>query len=39
MKSELTVNDAQHIVDKIKTQPYTPPSLGVVGGDVFPSGM
>jgi len=39
MKSELTVNDAQQIAEKIKTQPYTPPSLGVVGGDVFPSGM
>ena len=37
MKSELTVNDAQQIAAKIKTQPYTPPSLGVAGGDVFPS--
>eukprot|EP01043_Picozoa_sp_COSAG02_P120170 COSAG02_NODE_56904_length_283_cov_0.798913_1_plen_29_part_10 len=29
MKSELTVNDAQQIAEKIKTQPYTPPPLGV----------
>ena len=39
MKSELTVNDAQQIATKIKTQPYTPPSVGVEGGDVFPSNV
>ena len=39
MKSELTVNDAQQIATKIKTQPYTPPSVDVEGGDVFPSNV
>ena len=37
MKAELTVNDAQQIETKIKTQPYEPPSVGVEGGDIFPA--
>jgi len=36
MKAELTVADAAKIGNKIATQPYKPPSQGVVGCDMFP---
>jgi len=36
MKKELTVNDANDIVDKISTQPYKPPVQSVAGFNAFP---
>jgi len=36
MKQELTVADMMKIEDKVVTQPYVPPSTGVVGFDAFP---
>jgi len=36
IKAELTVADTIQIGNKISTQPYTPSSHGVVGGDSFP---
>jgi hypothetical protein len=37
MKTELTVHDAQQINQKLQVQPYSPASVGVTGGEVFPS--
>merc|ERR1719181_1193268 len=36
MKSELTVNDALTIANKVATQPYAPDSLEPAGGGAFP---
>lgn len=36
MTAELTVGNVQQIATKVTTQPYTPPSGLVMGGDCFP---